>query len=223
MTAAKLKYFATFIMVLDHIGWMFQPMVGGAIPQFYLLRYVGRIGFPIFVFFVAEGCRKTGDFKGYLYRLAIFGGLSHAMIYHLSNGVAGSVIATLFFGALSVYCHKLVVEKSMPAVLSCIPLLGCCILAIWLHTDYGALGVIFVYALALCNERRTQLLCVALFMGAYYLTISVSQTIWALLALIPLSLYNGERGRMNKWFFYVFYPAHLAVLFGIKSLLGGIL
>lgn len=208
-------------MVLDHIGWIFQPMVGDVIPEFYLLRYIGRIALPIFVFFVAEGCRKTGDFKQYLLRLAIFGGLSHGMIYYLSDGTAGSVIATFFFGALAIYCHQVISSKSLPTVLAHLPFLGCCALAEWLQTDCGAYGVMIIYAVFFCNEKTLQLFCVALFMVAYYVRYSPLLMVCALLSLIPLSLYNGERGRMNKWFFYIFYPAHLAVLFGIESLLGG--
>ena len=42
-----------------------------------------------------------------------------------------------------------------------------------------------------------------------------------LLALIPIMLYNGERGNvrhnsLNRWFFYVYYPVHMLVLMGIR-------
>ncbi|HCA28116.1 MAG TPA: hypothetical protein DHW78_03360 [Ruminococcaceae bacterium] len=42
-----------------------------------------------------------------------------------------------------------------------------------------------------------------------------------LLALIPLFYYNGQRGgeshpALNKWFFYIFYPAHLFLLGFLK-------
>ena len=36
--------------------------------------------------------------------------------------------------------------------------------------------------------------------------------IWAIPAFLLLTLYNGERGRQNKLFFYAFYPVHLAVI-----------
>jgi len=45
-----------------------------------------------------------------------------------------------------------------------------------------------------------------------------------LLALVPISMYNGERGNvrhknLNRWFFYVYYPAHMVVLLVIQACL----
>ena len=44
-----------------------------------------------------------------------------------------------------------------------------------------------------------------------------------LFALVPILMYNGERGnvchkKLNRWFFYVYYPAHMVVLMAVKSL-----
>jgi hypothetical protein len=42
---------------------------------------------------------------------------------------------------------------------------------------------------------------------------------YALMAIPLLLLYNGQRGKANlKYFFYIFYPVHLAVLQGIAWL-----
>lgn len=38
------------------------------------------------------------------------------------------------------------------------------------------------------------------------------------LAMLLLMFYNGLRGRPMKWFFYVYYPLHLFVIWGIKWL-----
>lgn len=38
-------------------------------------------------------------------------------------------------------------------------------------------------------------------------------------AVIPLMLYNGRQGRKSKWFFYIFYPAHIYVLYMLSYLM----
>lgn len=39
-----------------------------------------------------------------------------------------------------------------------------------------------------------------------------------LFALLPLWFYSGERGRCPRWFFYVFYPAHIYLLWFLSTL-----
>ncbi|GHT75633.1 membrane protein [Spirochaetia bacterium] len=40
-------------------------------------------------------------------------------------------------------------------------------------------------------------------------------------AALPMALYNGEKGRGIKYFFYIFYPAHIYILYSIATLWKG--
>jgi hypothetical protein len=40
-----------------------------------------------------------------------------------------------------------------------------------------------------------------------------------LFAAIPMLMYNGERGKGGKYFFYVFYPGHIYILYAAAWLL----
>ena len=52
-------------------------------------------------------------------------------------------------------------------------------------------------------------------------TLSGIIQVHALLSLPLLLLYSGKRGKVNlKYFFYIFYPVHLALLQGLAMLLG---
>ena len=46
---------------------------------------------------------------------------------------------------------------------------------------------------------------------------------YALLSIPLLLLYSGKRGkRKMKYFFYIFYPLHLVIIYGIAMLMGGL-
>ncbi|WP_376716110.1 TraX family protein [Vagococcus lutrae] len=36
-------------------------------------------------------------------------------------------------------------------------------------------------------------------------------------AALPIALYNGAEGKKMKWFFYIFYPAHIAVIYLVAT------
>ena len=59
------------------------------------------------------------------------------------------------------------------------------------------------------------------YLSVRYLTVIVNETqCWMVLALPLLLLYNGQRGRPVKWFFYWYYPLHRTALYTAQALLG---
>ena len=77
-----------------------------------------------------------------------------------------------------------------------------------------ALGVLFYMFRA---HRAAQIAALLLLSGVVYLSGDKVQSLMGL-AAIPMLLYNGERGRGMRNFFYLFYPAHIAVLYLLSAL-----
>lgn len=108
-----LKVFACLFMTLDHIGLLFVVPGGPEInTAYYILRSIGKIAFPIFVFLAVEGAYKSKNIKNYLLRLAVmalamdaFGYIYGAMknIDIANNGLIGNVFTDLFMGVLAIY------------------------------------------------------------------------------------------------------------------------
>ena len=211
---------------------------------YYAMRAVGRAAFMLYTFFIAEGCRKSRSFGKYLLRLGLFALISEIPFdFFLENFRYVSswrqltflefggqnVFFTLFFGALAIYIWEMRLYK--PVALNILPALCPVVLAGALRGDYGAPGAAFIFLLYLLGAvpvaaigigkgRLLQILAVMAFgvyryggfPHAYWLIAGA----WS--AALLLGFYNGERGSgasWLKWFFYLVYPAHLAVLAGV--------
>ena len=115
-------------------------------------------------------------------------------------------------------------------------LVGSIIFAYIFHSyfsvDYGFAGNLVPFTASICmshkkaqkeTERTRGHLLSVLFCGISLIILAYpfrGVQIYGLLSLPLLLAYSGERGKANlKNFFYVFYPAHLVILYGIKELL----
>lgn len=109
--------------------------------------------------------------------------------------------------------------------LACLAAFIICALCILPHSDYGWYG--FALMMLLWMSRRSKPMQAAVLLLWSYAEYAVYIHNWAYfaaaaLAVIPVLLYNGRRGRPVKLFFYMIYPLHLAV-FGMLVLVSAAL
>ncbi len=212
LNATHLRVLALTLMLLDHMWVTVFP--GNA-----WMNYMGRLAFPIFAFQAAEGYHHTHDFKGYCKRLGIFALVSEIPFNLMISGSPiflphQNVMLTLLLGLL--VCRALDQQKWWEFAL------------LWLagvvtFPDYGAMGLATVLMFHVFREQKPlQLLMLVvinwfgfegkpLLIGAFAVPVQA----FAILAIIPIWLYNGEKGRGGKWLqygSYLFYPLHMLIL-----------
>lgn len=229
LDGGALKGIAAALMLTDHVGAILLPEVP-------VLRCVGRLAFPIFAFFIAEGYDHTQDFGRYFRRLAILAVVSE-IPFNLENGAVfdparQNVLFTFCLALLTLRgLEELRRETGGARYLGCGAALAAGFAAgELLRVDYGGWGVLSVVLFYLCREGRYarpgllagMLVLNGLCIGSMKMAvfgIQVPIQIFAVAALPLLWLYNGRPGAKGwRWAFYVFYPAHLLVLEGIRAL-----
>lgn len=217
-----LKLIAICTMLIDHMGYTLFPGV-------MWLRCVGRVAFPIFCFLIAEGCVYTHDRKKYAARLLVFALLSEIPYNLMNSGMIWdpydqNVLWTLLTGALVCWLIDWALKKCTP--LSFVLTGAAMVAAYWLleafRTDYGGWGMLLVAAFYGVHRAPSGAVVkmIAQAFGLAFFSIGVmggylSIELWSLAALVPIWLYNGQRGFSNKavqYGFYAFYPVHILAL-----------
>lgn len=224
-------------MLVDHIGYVLFPEVE-------LLRLIGRIAMPIFAFFIGEGCLYTRNRMKYFLRVFLLGLICQAvyiaesLITKSGSGLYLNILLTfsLSIAVCSAFlCFKenrksagrdKIISTAVFAftVIAVITFEAFCqnskeIIGTEITIDYGIFGIFLPMYAAISKKRKNKLVsfCTAHILLAYSFYGSGAELVWALIPLVLLMFYNGKSGKMNlKYFFYAFYPCHLAAVYLIS-------
>ena len=203
------------------------------------LQSIGVLAFPLFCFLLSEGFHYTRSRKRYLLSMLAF-----ALISELPFDIAffgrlaklsgtfpfyfnyQNVFFTLFLGLLTLVCLEKLSSKSAAradkiraAVLQILCAAGFAAIAELIHCDYGMQGILYIATFYVCRKHR--IYQVLLFLLAYMAATGNQPPLCILLSCLLMLLYNGKRGKLKeKYFFYIFYPAHILILYFIQLMLG---
>lgn len=225
VTARTLKWIAILSMMTDHFACIFLQE---ETRLYEFLRLLGRIAFPIYAFLLTEGFLHTTNVKKYLKRLFLFALLSEIPFDLAFYGIPfyperQNVFFTLGIGLLGMFLLKKThkpqeKEDFMNTFLKFFLISGsCCIAAYFLHSDYGAIGVLSILTLYLFRTRLQLKNKPAYLMECGILCMISLSEAFAMIMTPILETYDGSQGRKgNRWFFYVFYPAHLFLFWMIS-------
>lgn len=227
-----LKWFALGVMVVDHVGHFLFP-------AYLELRVLGRLAFPIFTYLFAQSYHLTRNRKQFALRVFIAAVLGQIIIYYAG---ATELVSIFFLFSLSILSFEAMDRKW---TLALIPIALTAEFFGVDYGMYGIFVLAAFYHWASSYPKSA--LAYTLMTVAYGLLPFVNPELWPMIpaiiqqfftyswryfiqvlsvfALIPLAFYRPEKPMawfqpyqtLEKYFFYVFYPVHLALLALIRS------
>ncbi len=216
---AQLKYMAFLSMLLDHVNnAMITPYLDGKGALLHVsnvLSILGRVAFPLFMFFLVEGFFKTRSRKKYLINLLIFALLSEVPFdlftsRELFNKNWNNMMFTLALSLATIWIvdeMKGRLAKKSKALwygASVLVVAAMCAVAMFFSLDYDYHAIIVAYLFYLFYEKPLY--------GAALGYLSIIKELYSVLGFAATLTYNGERGKQYKWLNYAFYPVHLLIL-----------
>lgn len=219
----QLKLIALVLMTIDHVG-------AYLLPQYTVLRLVGRLSMPIFAWAIAEGCYYTKNRLRYLLTIALFAAVCQVIYMIFLEPYYQCILVTFSLSVIMIYAVDLASKKQNVLTLALMGAVFCGVVYVCsflpndlpglnYRIDYGLLGVLLPVLIYMGRNKSEKLLLAAVGLTALALTTNSSQW-YALLSLPLLALYNGKKGKMKlKYLFYLYYPLHLVAICAIAMLL----
>lgn len=237
-----LKAIACICMLIDHIGAaiilpVFQAGVQKDIFEFEklnmfykVLRFVGRSAFPIFAFLMVEGFYHTKNRLRYALSLFIFAIISeypYDLAFNKTEGdfmYSSNVMFSLFIGLLVIWAvdffrkefsmsdKKIYRIAFYPA--SALVIAVGAYTAHVINCDYREFGIGIMLIFYFFHSFESVSL-----LASYFLLCGINNEFKSFPGFILLFFYNKKRGKdlgKLKYLFYIFYPAHLLLLYAIR-------
>ncbi len=218
----QLKIIGMIAMLCDHAG-------KELFPQFRALQIIGRLALPVFAYMIAEGCRYTRNRKSYLLKIAILAFGCQAVYFIAEGSLYQNILITFTLSVLIIYAIDNFLKKKdfLSGIIVTATASAVIIICIFLpeliknrdfNIDYGFFGVMLPVVVYYMPSKMYKIIGAAACLAAISIDLGGIQW-YSLLTVLLLAVYNGERGKHNlKYLFYIFYPAHLAVIYIIKIL-----
>lgn len=221
LTGNQLKVIAMTAMTCDHVGLQLFPQVQ-------LLRVIGRLALPIYAYMIAEGCRYTRDRKRYLQRMGVLALLCQVVYFAAMGSLYQCILVTFSLSICLIYLMDYLKKRgnwdlrakclffgSFAAVFFLCEILPLLLPNTDFYIDYGISGVLLPVMVYIGKPIH------GLILGLVLLGLQHGGLQWLALAAVPLlMLYNGQRGRAGLGkLFYIYYPAHLAAIYGLSLFL----
>lgn len=232
----QLKLIAIIAMTVDHIAWaMFDGYPTALLPL--VMHIIGRLTCPIMCYFIAEGYHYTRNINKYTFRLFAFAFVSHFAYIFASNDFVDfksfipfyygnflnqtSVMWSLAWGLLML---RIADSKRIKSIYKVLLVILICIIT--LPSDWSCIAALCIMAIGtnrgdFRKQMSWMIFYVALYSLVYFFAIDKAYGILQMgvvLSIPVIAMYNGKRGKnpkinkFMKWFFYIFYPAHLFVI-----------
>ena len=222
LTGNQLKIIALIAMTLDHVGYQIFP-------QYPILRILGRLAFPIFAYMIAEGAKYTRNRLKYFLQMFGLGFLCQLVYFFAMGSLYQCILITFSFSIVLIYSLDYAFRKNKADawLLFALAFLATVFLVEGLphltytdySVDYGIWGVLMPVLVFAAPNKAAKLLVSAV--PLTFLSLAYAGYQWVgLFSLVLLALYNGKRGKCKmKNLFYVYYPLHLVVIYGISILI----
>lgn len=235
LTQFQIKMLMTFLMVFDHIDHIPHFITDEMASIFHVMTRVVGVWFA---FSAVEGAIKTQNLNKYSIRLFLWAGVMLAgnslfnFLYQTKDiSTHNNIFMTLAAGVLMIYALKKINNKFLSYFIAIVILLvgvlftegGMTMLPFMLITylTYGKTKVrnisymglsLILFAMSFNNYGEITTTIKMLAFNSDFMFIFVLPFIY---------LYNGQRGtnsKFGKYFFYIFYPAHLWIIATIAYL-----
>ncbi len=237
LSGSTLKIIACILMAIDHIGLELFPSL-------IIFRIIGRLAFPLFAFFIAEGCRYTKNKTRRFLMLFVIGAAFMIFYYFYGGELYGNIFMTFSVSVLFVYllewckkqifCSCSVIKASLSILLFVLSIICAYFVFEQVYFEYGFVGMLVPVFTSLfdfrnipASDKIKRLDCHVLRMICFtvgLIPLSILGRLsdiqfYCLLSAILLAFYNGKQGNKKlKYCFYIFYPTHLIIIEGIALL-----
>lgn len=186
-----IKWLAVVTMTVDHIGYYLFP-------EIILLRMIGRIAFPCFLYTTIQGVKQTGNFNRYFFR--ILGTALISMVVMSPIRIYWNILFSLALFALSLHDKRLILPT----------------LFLSYFTEYSIYGYLFGWAIKIMVDYDRKIgfgIILILHLLLYANQVQLLAMVAIVFFLVPLDI---PLPKFPKWLGYFYYPVHQLVLYAMS-------